>query len=171
MSLLKEDLFNNIYSKSQSLREATADELESLIQTVNDALHTWAEDKQIYKSEEEHHNDAQFELTCDKKGDGTYISITIPKTVGYFPLNRNLLDFIDLIDSDEVLQNLINNAEQSWTLFTGQSGNIIQNNWKSKDCIEIALCGIPGIWSDPESNENQKAFLERVLDIIEWSKK
>ena len=160
-----EDLFDSIYKSSARLREASSKELESLIKKVNKALHDWAKDKQVFASKKEGHNAAEFELTCDTKGDGTYISITVPKTLGYFPLNKSLLDFIDLLDSDEKLNSLKVDAEQAWTLYTGQSA-ATSHKWDDKDCIEVALCSIPGIWSDPKSNEVQKEFLERILEII-----
>lgn len=158
------NIFESIYNNSTDLKKSN-DEMQELIKKVNDALHKWASDKQVFASKEENHNAAEFELTCDNKGDGTYISITVPKTLGYFPLNKSLLDFIDLLDSDETLNSLKNDDSQDWTLYTGQSA-ATEHNWKDKDCIEIALCSIPGIWSDPNSNEVQKDFLERVLSII-----
>lgn len=156
-------LFESIYSNSR-LKKSN-DEMRELIEKVNDALHKWASDKQVFASKEEKHNAAEFELTCDNKGDGTYISITVPDTVGYFPLNKSLLDFIDLLDSDEILNSLKDDDNSDWTLYTGQSA-ATEHNWKDKDCIEIALCSIPGIWSDPDSNKVQKEFLERVLSLI-----
>lgn len=151
------------------LNEDTAENLEKLIRKVDDALKNWAENKQIFSSKEEGHNAAEFELRCDKRGDGTYISITVPETVGYFPLNDSLLKFIDALDSDEKLIELSksSNKGQNWTLYKNQSAEDLEHEWKSENCIEIAHCGIPGIWSDPETNDIQKEFLERVLEILE----
>lgn len=151
------------------LNEDTAENLEKLIKEVDDALKNWAETKQIFSSKDEGHNKAEFELRCDKRGDGTYISITVPETVGYFPLNDSLLKFIDALDSDEKLIELSksSNKGQNWTLYKNQSAEDLEHEWKSKSCIEIAHCGIPGIWSDPEMNDIQKEFLERVLEILE----
>ena len=149
------------------LNEDTAENLEKLIKKVDDALKNWAEDKQIFSSKKEGHNAAEFELGCNKRGDGTYISITVPETVGYFPLNNSLLKFIDILDSDEKLIELSNNKGQNWTLYKDQSAEDLEHKWKSENCIEIAHCGIPGIWSDPETNDIQKEFLERVLEILE----
>lgn len=83
------------------LYEDTAENLEKLIKKVDKSLKDWAKDKQIFSSKKEGHNAAEFEIGCDRRGDGTYISITIPDTVGYFPLNNALLKFIDIIDSDK----------------------------------------------------------------------
>ena len=95
------ELFEAVYKSAKNLK--SSEDLKNLIKKVNKALHNWAKDKQVFASKKEGHNAAEFELTCDTKGDGTYISITVPKTLGYFPLNKSLLDFIDLLDSDEKL--------------------------------------------------------------------
>ena len=148
-------------------REESASNLKKLINQVDKALYFWAKDQQIKKSKKLNTNGAEFELHCELKGDGTYITITIPDTIGYFPLNHALLDFIDIIDTDPILQNLCNNATDSWEIFKNQSSNKLKHDWKSETCIEIAHCAIPVIWSDPDNNENQVKFLNRVLQIIQ----
>ena len=72
--------------------EESAENLKKLISQVDKALYSWAKEQQIKKSKNT--NGAEFELHCELKGEGTYITITIPDTVGYFPLNHALLDFI-----------------------------------------------------------------------------
>ena len=98
-------------------REESASNLKKLINQVDKALYFWAKNQQIKKSKKLNTNGAKFELHCELKGDGTYITITIPDTIGYFPLNHALLDFIDSIDADPVLQTLCNNTTNSWTIF------------------------------------------------------
>ena len=146
-------------------KEESAENLKKLISQVDKALYSWAKEQQIKKSKNT--NGAEFELHCELKGEGTYIIITIPDTVGYFPLNHALLDFIDSIDADPVLQSLCNNTINSWTIFKNQSSDKLKHSWKSETCIEIAHCAIPGIWSDSDSNDKQVEFLNRVLQIIQ----
>ena len=146
-------------------KEESAENLKKLINQVDKALYSWAKEQQIKKSKNT--NGTEFELHCELKGDGTYITITIPDTVGYFPLNHALLDFIDFIDADPILQSLCNNATNSWTIFKNQGSDKLKHDWKSETCIEIAHCAIPGIWSDPDSNGKQVKFLNRILQIIQ----
>lgn len=148
-------------------KEESATNLKKLISQVDKALYSWAKDQQIKKSKKLNTNGAEFELHCELRGEVTYITIAIPDTIGYFPLNHALLDFIDIIDTDPILQNLCNNATNSWEIFKNQSSDKLKHNWKPETCIEIAHCAIPGIWSDPDNNENQVKFLNRVLQIIQ----
>lgn len=147
--------------------EESAENLKKLISQVDKALYSWAKEQQIKKSKKLNTNGAEFELHCELKGEVTYITITIPDTIGYFPLNHALLDFIDSIDADPVLQSLCNNTINSWTIFKNQSSDKLKHDWKSETCIEIAHCAIPGIWSDSGSNDKQVEFLNRVLQIIQ----
>lgn len=147
--------------------EESAENLKKLISQVDKALYSWAKNQQIKKSKKFNTNGAEFELRCELKGEGTYITITIPDTTGYFPLNHTLLDFIDFIDADPILQSLCNNATNSWEIFKDQSSDKLKHDWKSETCIEIAHCAIPGIWSDSNNNEDQVKFLNRILQIIQ----
>ena len=71
--------------------EESAENLKKLIGQVDKALYSWAKDQQIKKSKKFNTNGAEFELHCELKGEGTYITITIPDTTGYFPLNHAYL--------------------------------------------------------------------------------
>ena len=146
--------------------EESADELKKLVGEVDKALYAWAKSHQVKKSKKGDTNGAEFELHCELKGDGTYISVIIPDTVGYFPLNHDLLNFIDTVDADPVLRNLCNDSSSSWTVFKNQSSDKLKHDWDPKNCVEIAHCAIPGIWSDSDNNNDQVKFLNRVLRLV-----
>lgn len=146
--------------------EESADELKKLVGEVDKALYAWAKSHQVKKSKKGDTNGAEFELHCELKGDGTYISVTIPDTVGYFPLNHDLLNFIDTIDADPVLQNLCKDSSNSWTVFKNQGSGKLKHDWDPKNCVEIAHCAIPEIWSDSDNNGDQVKFLNRVLQLV-----
>ena len=144
--------------------EESASNLKKLVNKVDKVLYSWAKEQQIKKSKNT--NGAEFELHCEINGDATYIVITIPDTVGYFPLNHALLDFIDTIDADPILQSLCNDSTNSWTVFKNQGSSKLKHDWNTKNCIEITHCAIPGIWSDSNNNGKQVKFLNRILQIL-----
>lgn len=146
--------------------ESKVDEVKKLIKTVDEELRAWSKDKQIKASKDEHTNGADFELRCRVIGDGTYIFATIPDTIGYFPINHDLLNFIDKLDSDFKLQSLCRDSVNAWTVYSNQNKSEDKEQEWGDNCIEIAHTGIPGIWSSQDTNDKTKEFLERVLEIL-----